>query len=602
MRGTEAARAGVIDVVVRDGHRVRETLHLQIVQTHQIEPARKVTDLDAFNLARTIYREYDIIYDKVRNALCPAANGGIGVTVALIDERFVDQAFYLKREVGKPEPVHVGPVVAPAFAFGSVIKGDDGELRMWYMSRRRLSVDLPGDEQRNRRQMSYELYATSSDGLSWNIPSLDLVGPVDGYRDIDPVPENAFLSGFMRDACGRQLCGRLGPESFCVLDARSTPHPHARGRYTALYYTWVKDERDETLGDKWKPGQSMDKGLCLAHSDDGVRWVAYPENPVSRNTSDANNVFFFDARLGKYVMFARLEVATTLEERATRAVARSESEDLIHWTPFRAVLDTDDRDADPFDYPDEGLERIRHGGDKTHIRRVRGRNRQFYGMMVFPYHSIYIGMAEVFDVGSGSAWLELCHSYDGENWLREAVPEPFFKPRPGDWDGVRIQPMMASPPITMGEELWFYHGGMDANHHRSDTYERRGIGVRSVLKDRFVGYRALKEKAGELITAPLPKPKTVLLNADVGASGEIRIEMLGPHGEQINGYRLDQCRAIRSSGTAAPVRFIDHETFDALPHSHIRMRIRLIGSTLYALYLTGLSEADRNDCRSALRS
>ena len=57
----------------------------------------------------------------------------------------------------------------------------------------------------------------------------------------------------------------------------------------------------------------------------------------------------------------------------------------------------------------------------------RGRDKQFYGLTVSVLQpDLYLGLASVYEPPSGLMWIELVHSYDGINWIREPNREPFI--------------------------------------------------------------------------------------------------------------------------------------------------------------------------------
>ena len=360
----------------------------------------------------------------VSNAPVASAHQG-GGTYAFIDESVVAQTFAMRREAPEPEPLGEGPVLTPGWAYGSVIRDPGtGLFRMWYMS-----------------SPAYcEYYATSEDGIAWERPKLDLVSPELGAGP------NAFMSVWQRDAGGAWLVGETGPEGFSVIDADVQPHPAAKARFTALYLA--------SFGERCKMPTFC--GLCLAHSDDGLHWRADEHNPVIPGWHDTSNCLMYDERTGKYLILGRPPVYVETGTHANRLVSRMESEDLIHWSSPLVILDTDDRDADAFELTDEG--RLKKGVDEIPEEatvKIRGRDRQFYGMTGFHDAGMYIGLAQMYDVPSGNTWLELVHSRDGLDWIREPRREPYIPSRPDTWER-QVRPAMATPPVAVGDELWIY--------------------------------------------------------------------------------------------------------------------------------------------------
>ena len=181
----------------------------------------------------------------------------------------------------------------------------------------------------------------------------------------------------------------------------------------------------------------------FAHSDDGLHWTAYPENPTFHpGGSDTYNNFLFDTRIGRYVLYHRPHPNIHAGwARANRLVARIESDDLLNWdwNTARCVLDTDDGDA-PF---------LRSHGDADKRARARGRDKQFYGMTVVQYQDFYLGFALLLDE-TKNGWMDvrLLHSFDGLDWHREPNDRPLIPSNPefGHWDsGLDLFP---SPPAA----------------------------------------------------------------------------------------------------------------------------------------------------------
>src|SRR5690606_18632042 len=110
-----------------------------------------------------------------------------------------------------------------------------------------------------------------------------------------PVQSNLIMTSPQRDAQGRSLSNIQGPEGFCVLDTQLTPHPAAKARFTAMYLAGV------ATGDADSDPKSTSQGLCFAHSEDGIHWVADEHNPVIPGWLDTNNVFFYDTKIKRYV-------------------------------------------------------------------------------------------------------------------------------------------------------------------------------------------------------------------------------------------------------------------------------------------------------------
>ncbi len=490
-----------------------------------------------------------------------------------IDSRWIAQTFAWRREVTRPQRLSESWML-PGQSYGSVLRDKQGQWRMWYC----------GDP------MYCENYATSRDGLHWERPDLNLeLKGLDGQA----LDSNAFLYGPQKDKQGKWLVYSMGPEGFCVLDNEETPHPKAKARFTALYLANLESDDG-----------GIHNGYFIVYSDDGIHWQNDSDMPVVKGWMDTNTSFFYDARIERYVIYGRPASFVDRVSHANRAIARFESEDLIHWSPCRTVLDVDDRDADPMKLLDETMLRSGSGKVLSDAERaaiwalvtegayaetgamIRGRNRQWYGMTVFPWGDLYVGIGMMYDLPSGHMWLELLHSYDGIDWRREAIRKPWLEMDEEAWD-FPMQKPFASPPVVVGDELWFYYGAHASTHHGKKLASAEGrpevcIGGRKLIRDRWVGYVAEQCKA-EILTQVLEGANDLSINADVKSDGELRIEVCDELGETLPGYGLEECVPITASdGTELAVAWKNQKLSDC-GQPRIRLRIVAQNATLYAL-------------------
>ena len=466
---------------------------------------------------------------------------------ALIDEAVVAQTFAMRREAATPSPVREGPILTPAWAYGSVIREKSGLFRMWYLG----------------HPVYCEYYATSTDGIAWEKPQLDMVSP-----DIGAGP-NAFLCTDQKDKNGRWLVGSGGPEGFSVLDAEVQPHPAAKARFTALYLAGFRSEQGSPEG----------SGLCIAYSDDGLNWIADEHNPIVSGWMDTSNCLIYDDRVRKYRIYGRPPVYVSLGNHVNRLISCMESEDLVHWSSPRTVLDTDDRDADAFNPTNEA--RLVDPGSLD--VKTRGRDRQFYGITVFRSSGVYVGLAQIYDIPSGDTWLELCRSYDGLSWIREPLREPYIGPRPNTWESSQVRPAMASPLVRIDDELWIYYSASPRPHHSGKGMEGRGIGCRALKIDRWITYRS-EDAEAELLTHPIRPGDRLWLNAMTQPGGWIRVGIIDTNGEVIEGLSHEDCVPITGDSIRHEVRREGNPTLPA-HSSEIRLRIRSRNASLFAFYV-----------------
>ena len=481
---------------------------------------------------------------------------------ALVDDQLVEDTLFLRRGLGMPRMRCMEPLVRSAEALGSVLRDRTGQWRMWYawnVARDPAEAMAPYD--------TLECLALSKDGLNWEFPKLGIVQE-GGSRD-----NNIVMGPRQRDHAGRYLTGYRGPSGLCVVDAETHPHPAARGRFTAMYCAFPMDR----IG-----------GICMTHSDDGINWTAYPENPVIIGSQDTQNCFFWDPRLDRYVCYQRPTIYCGVDRHANRRIARLDSEDLVHWGLSRMVLDTDERDAPAFDAFDE-----------PGMRGARGRNKQFQGISPFPYNDTYLAFTWFYDVRQGVFSNELIHSDDGFHWKREALREPFIaEGRPEGFHGKLIVPI-GSPPVLVADELYMYTTATPFGHHEMGRPEyARDIAYRkavldsydmyllSIQRDRFVGYEAGEHEA-EFLSTPIhwEGGGRFYLNIKVDAGGYMKVAFEDQWARPMPECHLDEIPPI--SGAVDAVDY--HLTFGPGPKTVVkfpvpgpfRIRLRMKKATVY---------------------
>jgi len=466
--------------------------------------------------------------------------------VSLIDARWIHHSYALTRILARPERVSVDPVLAPAGAASSIHSLDDGGYAMWYSTVRWVKTDS------GRTHQSWIHYATSKDGINFEKPDL-------GIHE-----ENVIIKGNQIDADGKPMTGIRGCSGFSVLDAAHQEVPHARARYTAMYRSWV-------------PGRHG--GISLAHSDDGLRWTEYPENPLRVGESDTFNNFFYDERFEKYVAFIRPAIHAG-SKSVNRSVARIVSDDMIKWKDERIILDTDGRDADP-------VGKINEAKHPDGTGYPRGRDQQYYGFTATQYCSdLYLGFASLYDVEPGTMSLELVHSYDGIDWRREVSRQPLVSPGgKTDWDAGIIYYPSVGNPLEVGDDWILYYHGTNFNHHmknvsREDLGEYRAMGAVKMKRDRLIGYEA-GEVSGDLVSKSFQLDgKDLLLNANA-EGGQVRVSVCNEHGNSLKGFGLSDAIPIEEDGLQVPVNFQDGGSLASLKGRQVRLRIHLERATVF---------------------
>ncbi|MBI4026575.1 MAG: hypothetical protein HY360_16430 [Verrucomicrobia bacterium] len=482
------------------------------------------------------------------------------LTYALIDERLIEDTHFLARLVEPPCLKQREPVVAPGQMYGTVIRESPGRWKMWYLNGRQGAPPMA--------DICYRTcFATSTNGIEWEKPALNLIEVPDKLS-----PNNAVMDRYYRDPSGNDVSGSGGPEGFEVIDAQITPHPAARARYTALFRASPCDRHG---------------GVCAAYSEDGLRWTAYPENPIIGGISDTLTTTHYDPVARQYVLYGRpfmVNAGRDPKHNATRKIARYTSPDLANWSLPRIVFATDDLDAPPVPTFQEAV--MGTG--------ARGRDKQFYNFTAWPDHNLLLGLVTIFHVEPGTLSVELVHSYDGIQWRRE-LNRPIYitDGKPDGMQGNMFIPMQGSPFLE-GDEHFLYVSQTPVKHcleniHSEAVVRDTKIMLLATKRDRWAGYAA-GEVEGELASAPMNwSGGRLTLNARIERGGHIAVSFDDERGLPMTGFDLDLRPPIEAPLDAVDIPFTFGPDIGAGPkrvlkfptRGPVRLRIKVRKAALF---------------------
>lgn len=394
------------------------------------------------------------------------------------------------------------------------------------------------------------MYAESTDGVRWDKPNLGLV-EFEGSSD-----NNLFLT-----------------------DSVTIEEPD-------LYQGGGKCHNPSVIKQPWEsdPGRryalfcySREYGHArVAFSPDGLRWTFVPETARTGlfSSSDVLN-FFHDPYLNRYV------ATWKSHNRRGRAVGVAVSTDGLGWSkPIDGPVFVAD-DLDP---------------DAT----------QVYGMPVFPYQGLYIGLpwiynARWFKSGSYSAEklyeaeqdspctmdTQLAWSWDLINWTRPPARQAFIpRGQPGAFDDDGIY--TARAPVQMGDELWFYYGGFDRPHNDPEPVGQ--IGVATLRLDGFCSMQAGRSEGSLISRRERLQVPRVTINARTGPYGYVAAEVLDRDNRVIPGFSRRECRVFSGDKVAHVLTWSTVAFPEAVVRSDKKLRFILRQADLYS-YLPDASQA-----------
>lgn len=478
-------------------------------------------------------------------SLCSSANATddaralitAGYRQLFLDDAMVAEIDGLRRVVHQPKKYKENPIIrhhqTPWQGFRAQLYGTvlyipaEKKFKMWYLSGARFPDEEPIRVNGRLVCPNFQLlaYAESDNGFHWRLPELGLV-------DFNGSKEN-------------NLC-RISRENAEGVGVLYDPHdPDAQRRYKAFY--WEHDNCGPRQFDPTTPVNAM----SVSFSPDGKSWTDHPGNPVIPQPSDTGHQALYDSHLGKYVVYGRFGAGG-------RKVARSESDDFVHWTPSKRVFETDAED---------------------------GPGAQFYGMGTTIYEGVYVGLPWMYWAETTQRMdVQLATSRDGIHWERAGDRQTFMPNGPkGSWDGGCIF-TAAQPVQRVGDKIFIFYSALKLTHEEErpsrqerGSYGESSIGVATLRRDGFLSLTPYFHE-GSITTKPLSLPEgTLRVNADVADDGEVRVTVLGE-----DGVVLAESQPVSGDQLDAAVSFDK-----PLPVGHtVSLRFVLRKSHLYAYWFT----------------
>ena len=407
---------------------------------------------------------------------------------------------------------------------------DDGKFKCWYQD-----LDQSLEFSKLPRPILHPgaarmAYAESEDGVTWTKPELD-------HLEIDGRRTNIVHGG---DEYGHVLCMNV------VLD----PRPDAGDqKFRAVYTRLWKDEATSPGPHNWDT-----RRIEVAHSADGIHWQVYDQLPtfgLAGSQLGDVSIMYFDENSQEFVHNTRHHVQgagpgvnmytprnssfipvyepNNFAAYNKRRIFQCRSHDFVNWSEPIVVAAADDVE----DNLDES----------------------FYGMCQFKVGTVYLATVGVFRYVENEMEAQLLISRDGTRWSRTNKRQPFLAPRgEGHWDAHMVS--MVSPPIDMGDELWFYHGGTNYHHDwwifgvvdGIDHPEVRdphggswGLGLATLRKEGFAGLYASEHREGIVVTRPLMTLGTrIEINAKCNPGGSVRVEVADNRDEIVGACSADR--------------------------------------------------------------
>ncbi|NPV47145.1 MAG: hypothetical protein HPY69_09295 [Armatimonadetes bacterium] len=448
-----------------------------------------------------------------------------------VDSYLVDRLIGCRQVLGRPH--YEGRALnfdAPwegLFAGNITVFIADGIYRMYYRG-------MP-TSQADGSDVECTCYAHSVDGIHWVKPDLSL------YERCGTRHNNVVLAG--ETPCSHNFCP--------FLDTRpGVP----------------EEERFKAVGGV-HPG-----GLVAFASADGVRWRRLRPEPVITHEAfafDSQNVPFWSESEQCYVCYYRIwRPDPENPAMSFRWVARTTSEDFIHWTPGQEM--GCDQPIREHIYTQQTHPYYR----APHIYLSLAARFWPDKRVLTDEHVARLGVAEGYysDVSDGV----LMTSRGGDLYERKFM-ESFLRPGPGleNWVSRTNYPALGVVPTSPTEVSLYAHRNYAQHTSHAARFSLRIDGFAAVQ----AGYGG-----GEMVTQPLRfSGSRLVLNYATSAAGEVRVELQDAAGQPLPGFALEECAPIVGDEIEREVAWRGGPDVAALAGQVVRLRFALKDAELYSL-------------------
>ena len=492
--------------------------------------------------------------------------GGTGLAVIVGDQKqlfldddfIIESAVHVRRLMHQPQKHPDNPLIRAEKPWelghfginGGTVMLDEGVFRMWY----RTSWDASCSD-------APMAYATSTDGIRWEKPSLGKV-EFEGSTD-----NNLILPAIFHEdwAChGAKV----------IKDPPDREQDPAR-RYKIMIFA-VRPGSGKPLREIDPAVDPARWGFFVAFSPDGLDWTLHPEPVILdyKNHYGGYNSVFFDSMLGKYVAYMQRRPELYFEAPRypvnRRFVSRMESADFINWTdPNYRAFGPDEQDPpgcdlfepEPFQYEQAGY--------------------------------AYVNIALWLDLYRDQCGTRLATSRDNLMWHWAGDRQPFIPHGPpGSWDAKMIHPPFM-PALVKDDQILIYYSangtaGM-AEGKTSQVPRRRDVGLATLRLDGFISLEA-GVAWGHVTTWPIVFKGTKLaLNVNAKRILDpatrdygVRVEITDPMNQVLPGYSYRDCDPIREDNVRCPVTWKGNPDVGHLAGKPIKLRFYMSFASLYA--------------------
>jgi hypothetical protein len=239
-------------------------------------------------------------------------------------------------------------------------------------------------------------------------------------------------------------------------------------------------------------------------------------------------------------------------------------------------------------------------GDQADDFRVMARGgieAQIYGMPIYPYEKLYIGLPWVFDImsyktgiyagaGDGPIQPQIAASRDLRHWSRPARDSVLPLGKAGAWDDGTLY--TASTLLVSTNEMELYFGAMNLGHggDTATQIQTTRIAKATWRRDGFVSLHNAGDDPGAVTTKTIvfTGASQLSVNAKLTPGGSLNVEILDDAGAPLPKFGLSRSIPLVGDQQTAIIRWSEADDISGLAGQPIKLRFQLRGGDLYSYW------------------
>lgn len=215
---------------------------------------------------------------------------------------------------------------------------------------------------------------------------------------------------------------------------------------------------------------------------------------------------------------------------------------------------------------------------------------EIYSVTAMPYEGVFVALYDLWPVignREGPLDMPMKVSRDMQTWTDVDFPRRALSiGRFGEWDSGMVYG--ANTMLVVDDEIRLYYLGANMGHctkvlPMTRPYHSLGVGLATLRLDGFASLQATGEQEGTVTTRPLQiEGDHLFVNADCGADGWLKAELLDDAGNVLPGFTVADCSPVTGDSLRHRIIWRGANTLPTDMPETIRIRFTMKNADLYS--------------------